>query len=521
MRFLILFFVFITNTVLAENISSNSIVSSPVDTVNTSFTDTVTDQFVKTIDDFYFYWQLEMNGYGMDYAEDVAANSDTSALPVVSDSVYLSRLDALNTAIKLSYNDIVRRYIELYTLKRREQLATMIGNSEYYFPIFEEALADNCLPMELKYLPVIESALNPIARSKANACGLWQFMYYTGRQYKLEINSFIDERYDPHKSTQAAVSFLNDLYQMYHDWILVIAAYNCGPGNVNKAIRRSGGKKNYWDIYYYLPKETRGYVPAFIAAMYAFNYYEEHGITPVRTNLSIVCDTIIVSDALHFDQICSHVEMSKEELRALNPQYFKEIIPAGYGKSYAIKLPYNHVGCFIDHQDTIFSHKRSSYFDVSDRTANPNERFKRYAHVASVSGDKVRLVYTVKSGDVAGKIANDFGVRLSDLRYWNNLNSRNVIRAGQKLSIYVSPKKAEQYNHRAQYAGKVSNEAKMPKVETIDGEFILYTVRKGDNLWTISKKYPGVSNTDIMRWNGISEREVKNIQPGQRLKIKI
>ena len=190
------------------------------------------------------------------------------------------------------------------------QVATMLGASEYYFPIFEEALAANCMPLELKYLPVIESALNPVARSRAGACGLWQFMYPTGKMYKLEINSFIDERFDPVKSTQAAVRYLNDLYSIYEDWILVIAAYNCGPGNVNKAIRRSGGKKNYWDIYYHLPKETRGYVPAFIAAIYAFNYSKEHNIYPIESTLPPICDTIVVEDALHFDQICKNMDIS-------------------------------------------------------------------------------------------------------------------------------------------------------------------------------------------------------------------
>ncbi|MDR0982813.1 MAG: transglycosylase SLT domain-containing protein [Culturomica sp.] len=485
---------------------------------NNELTDTIPDNFVKAIDDFYYFWKVEQKLSGIEEMDEDYKDEGNIQFP---DSVYLARLDSLNSAIRLSYNDIVKQYIDLYMTKRRAQVASMIGNSDYYFPIFEQALADNCMPLELKYLPVIESALNPLARSRVGASGLWQFMYYTGKQYKLDINSFIDERFDPEKSTVAAISFLNDLYQMYNDWILVIAAYNCGPGNVNKAIRRSGGKKNYWDIYYYLPRETRGYVPAFIAAMYVFNYYDKHNIHPTATSLPIVCDSIIVTDALHFEQLANNMDISVEELRAINPQYIKDIVPAGYGKTYSVKLPYEYIGSFIDNQDSIFAYKRGFYFNERDRMVNPNERFKRYAHVASVSGDKVRMVYTVRDGDVAGKIADDFGVRLSDLCYWNNLNRKRTVRIGQKLNIYLSPAKAEKYRSKARFAGNVSNKTDAPKVETIDGDFILYTVRKGDNLWTIAKKYPGVSNIDIMRWNGISENDVKNIKPGKRLKIKI
>ena len=483
-------------------------------------TDSIQPSFIQTIDNYYLQW-LQNQKKTDTYVDSAYIASMLKTVPEFPDSLYLLRLDSLNPAINLSYNNIVRNFIDLYTVRKRMQVATMLGASEYYFPIFEEALAANCMPLELKYLPVIESALNPVARSRAGACGLWQFMYPTGKMYKLEINSFIDERFDPVKSTQAAVRYLNDLYSIYEDWILVIAAYNCGPGNVNKAIRRSGGKKNYWDIYYHLPKETRGYVPAFIAAIYAFNYSKEHNIYPIESTLPPICDTIVVEDALHFDQICKNMDISVEELRDVNPQYTKDIIPAGLGKSYVLKMPYNYVGNFIDNQDTIFAYKRNVYFDNSDRTANPNDRFKRYAHVASVTGDKARLVYTVRSGDVPGAIAAKFNVRLADLKYWNNLNRRLTIRVGQKLVVYVPNSKVGKYKDKASYRGKVTNETDVPKVETIDGEFVYYTVKKGENLWTIAKKYPGVTNRDIMRWNGISENDVKDIRPGQKLKIKI
>ena len=346
-------------------------------------------------------------------------------------------------------------------------------------------------------------------------------MYGTGKMYKLEINSFIDERRDPVKSTEAAVCFLKDLYKIYEDWILVIAAYNCGPGNVNKAIRRSGSKKNYWDIYFHLPKETRGYVPAFIAAMYTFNYHKEHNIFPLENELPTMCDTIMISDALHFEQVAKLMDISVEQIRDLNPQYRSDIVPAGFGKSYALQVPYNHVGEFIDKQDTIFAYNRTTYFNDSDRTADPKNRFKKYAHAHAVPSNKAKLVYTVKSGDVIGKIAEKFNVRLSDLKYWNGM-TKDRINIGQKLTVYVPNNKVDYYKSKvnAKYAGVAAN-AEVEAEPLTEGEFFYYTIKRGENLWSIAKKYPGVSNRDIMKWNGLTDRSAKNLKPGQKLKIKI
>ena len=481
--------------------------------------DSIPQSFMDKIDYYYKAW-FHSRTEG-EVQADSAMLAESGKHPVTcSDSLYLARLDSLQSGVPLSFNDIVRNYIEMYTVKRPQQVASMLGLGEYYFPIFEAALDAECMPLELKYLPVIESALNPRALSRAGACGLWQFMYSTGKMYKLEINSFVDERRDPFRSTQAAVDYLNDLYGIYEDWILVIAAYNCGPGNVNKAIRRSGGKKNYWDIYYYLPRETRGYVPAFIAVNYVFNYYKEHGIYPLEPTLPPLCDTIVVGEGLHFEQIASQMDLSVEELRDLNPQFRADVIPAGCGKTYALQLPYDYVGMFIDRQDSIFAYNRSKYFNDNYRTADPKARIKVHAPAMGAEG-KARLYYTVKEGDVPGGIALKFGVRLSDLRYWNNLNKRMTIRVGQRLVVYVPENKLAQYKNKANYAGKVDNTASAPQVELLEGEYVLYTVKSGENLWTIAKKYPGVSNRDIMKWNGLSDADVRRIKPGQQLKIKI
>lgn len=520
MRLLILaLLAFVCNDMVGMNIGRDTINNQEVIQEERVLEDSIPESFMEKLDYYYNSWYASRRD-SVEYVDSAFVLANRNIAVPCDDSIYLLRLDSLQSAVPLSYNGIVKNYIEMYTVKRRSQVAAMLGASEYYFPIFEEALDAACLPMELKYLPVIESALNPRALSKAGACGLWQFMYSTGKMYKLEINSYIDERRDPVLATKAAVQYLSDLYGIYEDWILVIAAYNCGPGNVNKAIRRSGGKKNYWDIYYHLPSETRGYVPIFIAAVYTFNYYKQHGIYPLESNLPTMCDSIMVSEALHFDQIAKNLDLSVEELRDLNPQYRADIVPAGFGKSYALKMPYNHVNAFIDNQDTIFACDRSKYFNDSDRTADPNQRFKVHAKALGTEG-RARMVYTVKSGDVPGAIANRFNVKTADLKYWNNLNKRMTIRPGQKLVIYVPEKKAAEYKKNATYTGKESNQVSAPKIETIDGEFVYHTVRKGENLWLIAKKYPGVSNRDIMKWNGITERDVKGIKPGQKLKIKI
>ncbi|MDF1575051.1 MAG: transglycosylase SLT domain-containing protein [Bacteroidales bacterium] len=464
--------------------------------------------------------------------DDYLAEADT-LIPDFSDSVYMQRLAEIPSLIDLSYNRIVRNYIHVYSRKRREQVRVMLGLSEYYFPLFEEIFDLYGIPYEIKYLAVIESALNPRAVSRVGAVGTWQFMYSTGKHYGLTINSLVDERRDPVAATHAAARFLADLYEIYHDWTLALAAYNCGPGNVNKAIRRSGGRRNFWDIYYYLPRETRGYVPAYIAAAYTMNYYEEHLISRAPLTLPRVTDTLMVYEPVHLSQVAEVLHIPMALLRDLNPQYRQDIVPGTARQGYAITIPQEQVAAFIDLQDSIFSHKDSIFFDPAKKVASP-QRYSS-AYQVDLPPDKyTKLIYTVKSGDNVGYIADWYDVKSSDLRYWNNI-SRNLIRVGQKLVIYKPRGSSAPYEelNSMSFAEKQSFAGRRLPSETTSsagaesgsvsgtadsGEYITYRVREGDSMWEIARKYPGVSETDITRLNNIANSS--KIKSGQLLKIK-
>ncbi len=357
---------------------------------------------------------------------DCVAVHDTTTLP---DSVYKARLQALPCVIELPYNERVRAFILRYVKRSPKQVARMMRMSEYYFPLFEDVLGHYDLPYELKYLPIIESALNPIARSHVGAAGLWQFMPATGKLFGLEVNSLVDERMDPLKSTEAACRFLSSMYAIYHDWNLVIAAYNCGAGNVNKAIRKAGGKRDFWSIYPFLPRETRNYVPIFIAANYAMNYGQEHGIckAPIEDK-AMVTDTIRTNQRMHLQQISDNLGIEMAELRRLNPQYSRDILPGG--SMYALCLPADKMGPFIDMQDSIIAYKADSL--INNRRAEID-----LAKVTSVSGAyRVNGVtyYKIKRGDTLGGIAKKFHCTVKQLKQWNGLKNDNI-REGQKLKI--------------------------------------------------------------------------------------
>ena len=344
--------------------------------------------------------------------------------PKVSDSVYIDRLSRIPSIIEMPFNEVVKRYIEAYTGRLRNKVSFMLAAANFYMPIFEEALDTYDLPMELKYLPIIESALNPKAQSRVRASGLWQFMLRTGKAYGLESNSLVEERFDPVKSTWAAVRYLKELYGIYKDWNLVLAAYNSGPGNVNKAIRRAGGSTDYWDIYPFLPKETRGYVPGFIAANYVMTYYCEHGICPMESELPAVSDTIHINRDLHFQQVASVCNIDIEQLRSLNPQYKKDIVP-GNSRVYALRLPNNTVGTFIERQDSIYAYdtkkllpKRSTVA-VSDGTSK-NSKGAQY--------------HKIRNGETLGGIARRYGVSVAQIRKLNGIKGNNI-RAGRSIRV--------------------------------------------------------------------------------------
>lgn len=371
--------------------------------------------------------------------------------PVFDKEVYIDRLKRLPTIIEMPYNDVVQKFIDRYSGKLRRSVSYMLGAGNFYMPIFEEALEAYNLPLELKYLPVIESALNPTAVSRVGATGLWQFMIGTGKRYGLEVNSLIDERRDPVKSSYAAAHYLSDLYKIFDDWSLVIAAYNCGPDKVNKAIHRAKGSADYWNIYPYLPKETRGYVPAFIAANYIMNYYCDHNICPMVTELPLKTDTVVVNKDLHLEQIAQVLNINIQHLRNLNPQYRRDIVN-GLNKPMTVRLPSSLVGPFIDQEDSIYNFKtdelllkrsvvevnqeepkvsRHSYHSSRHRSSATHSKSRKSRSRKSKRGGRN---VTIKSGDTLSEIAERNHTTVAKLRKLNKI-SGNHIRAGKKLKV--------------------------------------------------------------------------------------
>lgn len=359
--------------------------------------------------------------------------------PSFPDSVYIDRLRRLPTIIEMPYNEVVKQFIQRYSGKLRSSVSYMLGASNFYMPIFEQALEAYNLPLELRYLPVIESALNPNAVSRVGASGLWQFMLETGKRYGLRVTTLVDERRDPVKASYAAARYLRDLYKIFDDWSLVIAAYNCGPNKVNQAIHRANGVADYWQIYPYLPKETRGYVPAFIAANYIMNYYCEHNICPMVSELPVGTDTIVVNKDLHLQQVSNVLNLNIDHLRALNPQYRHDIVN-GLSEPMALRLPVSFVGAFIDNEDSIYNFKRDELLLKRDVVAVNNASpsyttSKSTAKKSKTSGKKVGSKYvTVRKGDTLSTIAKRNGTTVKRLRQLNGIKN-NTIKAGTRLRV--------------------------------------------------------------------------------------
>lgn len=445
------------------------------------------ESFDESIDSLLTNWQI------------VFSKTDNQCIEganiVYSDSTYIQRLYSLPTKMELSYNPVVNSYIEMYSKRRRDLVSYMLSLGNYYYPMFEEALDRHGLPLELKYLPVIESALNPIAVSRMGATGLWQFMLRTGQQYDLEINSLVDERRDPYKSTEAAARFLKDLYNIYGDWNLVIAAYNCGPGNVNKAIARSGGKSDYWSIYYRLPRETRGYVPAFIAATYIMNYSNEHHICPQESsNDFMLLDTIHVTDQVHFKQISDILDIPIEDIRRYNPQFKSDIIPGNH-KSYALVLPTKNLFAFINKSDEIKNHNKDLYFTHRKQTLTD-----QYAGTVT-DGNVVNTFYKVKKGDTLGGIARRNRTSVGRLQSMNSMRSTKLS-IGQRLIVSQTVKPVEVDDERLASSGELKN--------------TYYRVKSGDTLGALARRH----GTTVAQLKRMNDMKSASLSIGKNLVVK-
>ncbi len=438
---------------------------------------------------------MEINDIGTD----VAPLGDSYVFDLPTDTLK-ARLALLNqkTPFNVVYNASLESLIKSFLTRKRDLMQRMLTVSQFYFPMFEEEFDRHDIPLEMKYLSIVESALNPKARSRVGATGLWQFMYGTGKMYKLDVNSYVDERSDPIKATKAASEFLSKLYTIFGDWDLALAAYNSGPGNVNKAIRRSGGQRNYWNIRRNLPRETAGYVPAFLATMYIFEYAEQHGLKGKKIERPYFeTDTILIKSMITFDQISDLVGISVEELKILNPSYKLNVIPFVKGEEYSLRLPTEAMGKFVNNEIQIYAHVKKEL----ESKESPLPQLIKQAEA-----DQIR--YKVRSGDFLGRIAERYGVRVSQIKQWNGLRS-NDLRVGQRLTIYP--------RNRGPVVQKSSKTSvATSKNETISSGTKVHTVQSGDSLWTISRKYPGITIENLREWNGIRGN---NLQPGTKLKL--
>ena len=419
-------------------------------------------------------------------------------LPELSTDTLKARLHKLSakTPFNIEYNPDLESVIKSYLKNRKSTLQRLMALSEYYFPLFEKELDNMDVPLEVKYLAIVESALKPRAKSRVGATGLWQFMYPTGKMYGLNVTSYVDERSDPIKSTIAASKYLAKLYEIFGDWDLALAAYNSGPGNVSKAIRRSGGYQNYWNLRPHLPRETAGYLPAFLATMYIFEYAEQHGFKKASSGYRYMeTDTIHVKQTISLDQVAELMDLPIEELQFLNPSYKLDIIPFVEGEEHTLRLPRHAIGKFVANENEIYAHVQA-------------ELDKREKPMPQLFEEETRTTYKVRSGDYLGKIARKYGVRVSDIKKWNGLRSNNL-NVGQRLKIYSKSNTSASNSTQKEASSTVSTAVASTNVKT-------YKVRQGDSLWSISQKFSGVSVDDIKKWNDISGT---NLKVGTTLKI--
>jgi membrane-bound lytic murein transglycosylase D len=439
----------------------------------------------------------------------------TNFVPQYSDSVYASRLAALRkkTPFNLVYNDHVKGFIKVYAVDKRNLIGKIVGLTKIYFPLFEEKLDKYNVPLEMKYLSIVESALNPTAVSPAGAKGLWQFMYGTGKMYGLQSSSFIEDRFDPYKATTAAARHLRDLYNIYGDWFLVLAAYNAGAGNVNKAIRRAGGVKDYWAIYDYLPAETRGYVPAFIAVNYVMNYYREHNIRPVEPGyLYQDVDTLKTSHLVSFEQINGTLGIPLQDIQFLNPQYKLGIIPSSTGSApNVLRLPRKYVSQFQNREQEIYAYKSSKTLEQEMLLARV-EGNRRGGGVESFE-QKTEKVHIVQEGETLGTIARQYRTYVSQLIVWNNLKDADVT-PGQKLVVFGGADNTISYSPRG---GRNNNDAGEKEItSSVTKKIVMHKVGRRETLAVIARKYHTTVQR-IMALNGL--RGSRSLVAGKRLKV--
>ena len=434
-----------------------------------------------------FFDDLTNDSIKNNVSEDFTNEGDILELNTDTLKLRLEYLDA-KTPFHISYNPALETIIRKNLKQRKDLYEWMMKLSQYYFPLFEEVFDREGIPLEIKYLAIVESGLKPKAKSGVGATGLWQFMFTTGKYYNLEVNSYVDERSDPVRSTIAAARYLKSLYNVFKDWDLALAAYNSGPGNVTKAIRRSGGYTNYWNIRPFLPRETAGYLPAFLATMYLFEYAEQHGFDVPNHHHSITkTDTVHVKNTISLKQVSEVLDVDLNTLTSLNPSYKLGIVPYVKDKNYTLRLPLEAVGLFVSNEDAIYAYAKEAF----DKREKPLPQFFNL---------DTKIRYKVKSGDYLGKIANKFGVRISQIKQWNGMRS-DQLKAGSRLTIFTRNPQSQSSQNSSKNSKKSSNE-------------VVYEVREGDSLWSISKKYSGVSVENLQKWNGISGNDLK---PGMKL----
>ena len=517
-------------TLVIAGVSALSALAAPKPTL-LSIKETITDNSIVYPESFETDTKAMLqNWYLQNYTvldTDVEKRSSNDA----TDAEYIKRLKALPTAIEMPYNQVVRSYIDMYVKRRRTLVEAMLGMSLYYMPIFEQALEKENLPLELKYLPVIESALNPDAVARVGAAGLWQFMVGTAKGLGLEVNSLVDERRDPYRSSEKAAVYLKELHNIYGDWSLAIASYNCGPGNVNKALRRAGGtadkKKDFWDIYFYLPQETRGYVPAFIAANYVMTYYKDHNLGKSLARRPILTDTIHVNKRVHFEQISAVLNIPMEELRVLNPQYRKDEIP-GDIRPYALTLPSQQIYSYIVSEDSIVAHNAALYarrdvvVPVDPSTVSNDD--------GETTTKLVVKYHKVRRNETISMVARKYGVSVSSIKKWNGLRSSRLKR-GQTLKINTYKKvRVEQPETEEEetvdveetvvaettpVAAPQKKKKETTTTTTAPRNPERHKVQRGETLASIAGQY-GVTIADIREWNDLKS---DNIMAGQVLVV--